>query len=366
MRIYYEITGWRSVASFTVSGDRLHIFNDAYCSQVGEYTWKLEDGNLRLEVLNDPCSFDLRAKNLAKQPWLACLSSETTEANGQPQPPPGCEENPATPAGSPSNLPFTVTVQGGDSRFFEKRPDIIAAANSADRRPPEGIDITYHHDSIPFGLNRVLWWKGDWIEVSTDLPFAAMGVQFFGEPQIGWARVLFDGAEVWRGNTAEIWSNYNYRGGYIEISGFNPGPHTIRAESLGFDYRPVTVASFGFRYPTGSEDRAQDESGARTTQVSEKDGMTMVFVPGGKFTMGSDNADPKAEADEKPQRTLQLDAFWIDRTEVTNAMYAHCVEAGACSAPMHSAHYSMPEYTDHPVAGVTWFFRRCLYDCFYW
>jgi serine/threonine-protein kinase len=160
---------------------------------------------------------------------------------------------------------------------------------------------------------------------------------------------------VWRGNTAEIWSNYNYRGGYIEITGFNPGPHTIRAESLGFDYRPVTVASFGFRYPTGSEDQTQDEAGAGATQVSEKDGMTMVYVPAGEFTMGSQHIDPEAQADEIPQHTLQLDAFWVDRTEVTNAMFTHCVEAGGCTAPMHSSHYSMPDYADHPVAGVTWF-----------
>jgi formylglycine-generating enzyme required for sulfatase activity len=183
-----------------------------------------------------------------------------------------------------------------------------------------------------------------------------MGVQFFGEPQIGWARVLFDGAEVWRGNTAEIWSKYNYRGGYIEISGFKPGRHTIRAESLGFDYHPVTVASFGFSYEAGVKSIAEgDASAAGVTQVSETDGMTMVFVPAGQFIMGSDASDPEADPDEKPQHTLQLDAYWIDRTEVTNAMYRRCVEAGGCTAPMHSSHYSITKYADHPIGGVTWF-----------
>jgi len=78
-----------------------------------------------------------------------------------------------------------------------------------------------------------------------------MGVQFFGDPQIGWARVLFDGVEVWRGNTSAIWSQNGRHVGYIEIAGFSPGRHTLRAESLGFDYRPVTVASFGFSYQAG-------------------------------------------------------------------------------------------------------------------
>ncbi len=62
-----------------------------------------------------------------------------------------------------------------------------------------------------------------------------------GEPQIGWARVLFDGVEVWRGNTSAIWSKPGRHGGYIEISGLSPGMHTMRAESLGFDYRPCAA-----------------------------------------------------------------------------------------------------------------------------
>jgi hypothetical protein len=248
MRIYYEVTGWRSIASFTVSGDRLQLFNDPYCPKdVGEYLWALDDGALNLQVIDDPCSFDLRWKNLSHQPWLSCLLSVETAGSPAPEPPPGCEENVADPAAaSPSNLPVTIVVHGGDSRFFKKPPDLFAHANSADTPSPDGIRIAYHPDSIPYGLHRVLWWEGDWIEASTDLPFTAMGVQFFGDPQIGWARVLFDGVEVWRGNTSAIWSHYGRHGGYIEIAGFSPGYHTIRAESLGFDYRPVTVASFGF------------------------------------------------------------------------------------------------------------------------
>ena len=34
-----------------------------------------------------------------------------------------------------------------------------------------------------------------------------------------------------------------------------------------------------------------------------------------------------------PRHTVFLDAFWIDRTEVTNAQYRACVEAGACREP---------------------------------
>jgi hypothetical protein len=58
--------------------------------------------------------------------------------------------------------------------------------------------------------------------------------------------VLFDGVEVWRGLTSSLGFEQLQYGGYIEISGFHPGLHAIRAESLGFDYHPLTVAGFGF------------------------------------------------------------------------------------------------------------------------
>ena len=58
--------------------------------------------------------------------------------------------------------------------------------------------------------------------------------------------------------------------------------------------------------------------------------MLMVFVPDGTFQMGSDESDPAAEAGEFPAHTVTLDGFWIDQTEVTNAHYSLCVEAGAC------------------------------------
>jgi eukaryotic-like serine/threonine-protein kinase len=57
-----------------------------------------------------------------------------------------------------------------------------------------------------------------------------------------------------------------------------------------------------------------------STQVSPKDGMTMVYVTAGKFLMGSLNG--VGNPNEHPQHTLNLDAFWIDQTEVTNAMFA--------------------------------------------
>ncbi len=65
--------------------------------------------------------------------------------------------------------------------------------------------------------------------------------------------------------------------------------------------------------------------GPVASQVSAVDGMVQVYVPAGEFLMGSADSDPGANGDEKPQHTVYLDAFWIDKTEVTNAMAARFV-----------------------------------------
>ena len=55
-----------------------------------------------------------------------------------------------------------------------------------------------------------------------------------------------------------------------------------------------------------------------STRISETDGMTLVYVPSGDSTMGSDSS---SYANERPAHTVFLEAFWIDQTEVTNAMF---------------------------------------------
>lgn len=85
-----------------------------------------------------------------------------------------------------------------------------------------------------------------------------------------------------------------------------------------------------------------------------------VFVPAGEFLMGSAADDADADDNEKPQHTVYLDAFWIDRVEVTNAMYARCVKAKACAPPLQDTserrkrYYGNPEYANYPVIYVSW------------
>ena len=58
------------------------------------------------------------------------------------------------------------------------------------------------------------------------------------------------------------------------------------------------------------------------TWISPIDGATLVCVPAGEFLMGAADDDVFARDDEKPQHRVYLDAYWIGRTEVTNARFA--------------------------------------------
>jgi formylglycine-generating enzyme required for sulfatase activity len=59
----------------------------------------------------------------------------------------------------------------------------------------------------------------------------------------------------------------------------------------------------------------------RAPETTRRD--DMVLVPGSTFLMGSD----RFYREERPARPASVEAFWIDRTPVTNAQFAHFVEA---------------------------------------
>jgi len=94
--------------------------------------------------------------------------------------------------------------------------------------------------------------------------------------------------------------------------------------------------------------------GIGSTMIGEK-GQTLVYVPAGEFTMGSN-----AYLKEQPIHKVYLDAFWIDQTEVTNEQYKACVDADTCEPPSstrsitHPNYYGDPEFNDYPVIYVNW------------
>jgi formylglycine-generating enzyme required for sulfatase activity len=109
------------------------------------------------------------------------------------------------------------------------------------------------------------------------------------------------------------------------------------------------------------------------TMIPDKDRMILLYVPAGEFIMGIKAEDALAECqkfhldcqldwfkDGEPPHTVNLDAFWIDQTEVTNAMYAKCVQDGKCDPPgsiksfAGDSYYGNSEFDNYPVIFVSW------------
>src|SRR4030095_9495592 len=95
--------------------------------------------------------------------------------------------------------------------------------------------------------------------------------------------------------------------------------------------------------------------------VFGKDGMPLISIPAGEFKMGS----KIGQLDERPIHTVNLDAFFIDQTEVTNAMYKSCVDAKKCKPPRantsitqnasnQSSYYGNSKFDNYPVIYVDW------------
>lgn len=97
---------------------------------------------------------------------------------------------------------------------------------------------------------------------------------------------------------------------------------------------------------------------AGSERASSADGMIQVYIPQGTFQMGG--LDPHASADEKPVHKVDLKGYWMDKVEVTNAMFMLCVSAGVCSPPLviksetRNAYFNNPEFNDFPVVNVPW------------
>lgn len=82
---------------------------------------------------------------------------------------------------------------------------------------------------------------------------------------------------------------------------------------------------------------------AVSTITHSTTGKAMIYVPAGDFLFGSQ------------KQTVSLDAFWIDRTPVTNAEYSRFVAATGRAAPRHWQGSTPPaELAAHPVVWVTW------------
>ena len=93
----------------------------------------------------------------------------------------------------------------------------------------------------------------------------------------------------------------------------------------------------------------------------------MVLIPAGEFRMGSNERD-----DEKPIHSVYVDAFYMDKYEVTNAEYAEFLNAKgkhtyagqtwlavgeerARIEYVNRVYRAKARYENHPVVMVSWY-----------
>lgn len=96
-------------------------------------------------------------------------------------------------------------------------------------------------------------------------------------------------------------------------------------------------------------------------EMTDAFGVPMMFVPAGEFRLGDTLL---ASDDNQPIHEVYVDAFYMDKYEVSNALYASCVNAGVCAPPGSESlqtlkeYYGNPEYDNYPVVFVSWYQAR--------
>ncbi len=92
------------------------------------------------------------------------------------------------------------------------------------------------------------------------------------------------------------------------------------------------------------------QAGARLARSKNLTTGGMVFIRGGKFTMGSNQGN----RDEQPAKRVFVAPFYMDRTEVTNEAYARFVAATGRRPPVHWIGGKYQAGTDQmPVVNVS-------------
>lgn len=88
----------------------------------------------------------------------------------------------------------------------------------------------------------------------------------------------------------------------------------------------------------------------------------MVLVPAGEFTMGTNRGEalgpniPRTHNDARPEHKVTLPAFYIDKTEVTNAQYkAYCDATNYPVPPVWKDGKYPDGEADFPVTHINWY-----------
>ena len=125
----------------------------------------------------------------------------------------------------------------------------------------------------------------------------------------------------------------------------------------------LSLASGGAAWSVAHANHESSAQPPLWTPLDEAEQMAMIDVPGGmvtvpagEFLMGSDpRKDPAAGPQEQPLHRVTLDAFEIDRYEVSNVAYLRFVLSTGASWPQFwRAKPFLDKMATHPVINVSW------------
>ena len=109
--------------------------------------------------------------------------------------------------------------------------------------------------------------------------------------------------------------------------------------------------------PTEPAETATPTEEPIPAEILDNKNVPMILIPAGEFTMGSDTS---GDAASKPAHQVNVDAFYIDKYEVTNEMYDVCAYAVECRKPLQpgsvtrTTYFTNPVFANYPVIYIDW------------